>query len=66
MVITMDMEDMKNGIGEIGQTGIIEITMCMWNMMIGIAGNTDTGGMKIFTKKGTIAKNGQRRGRGEF
>ena len=66
MVITMDMEDMKNGIGEIGQTGIIEITMGIWNMIIGIAGNTDTGGMKIFTKKGTIANNGRRHGRGEF
>ena len=57
---------MKNGIGEIGQTGIIEITMGIWNMIIGIAGNTDTGGMKIFTKKGTIANNGRRHGRGEF
>ena len=66
MAITMDMEDMKNGIGEIGQTGIIEITMGIWNMIIGIAGNMDTGGMKIFTKKRTIANNGQRRGRGEY
>ena len=66
MAITMDMEDMKNGIGEIGQTGIIEITMGIWNMIIGIAGNMDTGGMKIFTKKRTIANNGRRRGRGEF
>ena len=66
MAITMDMEDMKNGIGEIGQTGIIEITMGIWNMMIGIAGNTDTGGMKIFTKRGTIANNGRHHGRGEF
>ena len=66
MAITMDMEDMKNGIGEIGQTGIIEITMGIWNMIIGIAGNMDTGGMKIFTKKRTIANNGRRRGRGEY
>ena len=66
MAITMDMEDMKNGIGEIGQTGIIEITMGIWNMIIGIAGNMDTGGMKIFTKKETIANNGRRRGRGDY
>ena len=48
------------------RTGIIGITTGIWNMMIGIAGNTDMGGMKIFTQRGTIAKNGQRRGRGEF
>ena len=66
MAITMDMEDMKNGIGEIRRTGIIGITTDIWNMMIGIAGDTDMGGMKIFTQRGTIAKNGRRRGRGEF
>ena len=31
MLITMDIGDMKNGIGEIGQTGIIEITTDIWN-----------------------------------
>ena len=66
MVITMDIEDMKNGIGEIGQTGIIEITMDIWNMMTGIDGNKDTRGTKIFTERGTIANNGRRHGRGEF
>ena len=66
MAIKMDMEDMKNGIGEIGQTGIIEITMGIWNMIIGIAGNMDTGGMKILSKKETIANNGRRHWRGDY
>ena len=59
--------DMKNGIGEIiRRTGIIGIAPDIWNMMIGIDGDTDMGGKKIFTQRRTIAKNGQRRGRGEF
>ena len=44
MVITMDIEEMKNGIGEIGQTGIIEITTDIWNTVTWIDGNKDTRG----------------------
>ena len=62
----MDMEDTENGMGEIGQTGIIKIIMGIWNTIIGRAGNTDTGGMKILSKKETIANNGRRHWRGDY
>ena len=66
MDTTMDMEDTKNGMGEIGQPGIIKIIMGIWNKIIGRAGNTDTGGMEILSKKKTIANNGRRHGRGDY
>ena len=62
----MDVGDTKNGMGEIGQTGIIKIIMGIWNTIIGRAGNMDTGGMKILSKKETITNNGRRRGRGDY
>ena len=64
----MDMEGMRNGIGEIiGQTLIIiRITQDIWDMMIGIDGGMEMEGKKIFIQRETTAKNGRRRGRGEF
>ena len=64
----MDMEGMRNGIGEIiGQTLIIiGITQDIWDMMIGIDGGMEMEGKKIFIQRETTAKNGRRRGRGEF
>ena len=68
MVITMDMEGMRNGIGEIiGQTLIIiGITQDIWDMMIGIDGGMEMEGKKIFIQRETTATNGRRHGRGEF
>ena len=73
MVITMDLEGMRNGIGEIvGQTIIIiigimqDIMQDIWDMMIGIDGGMEMEGKKIFIQRETTAKNGRRRGRGEF
>ena len=72
MVTTMDMEGMRNGIGEIiGQTIIImgiiqDIMQDIWDMMIGIDGGMEMEGKKIFIQRETTAKNGRRRGRGEF
>ena len=73
MVITMDMEDMRNGIGEIiiGQTIIIigiiqDIIQDVWDMTRGIDGGLEMEGKKIFIRRETSAKNGRHRGRGEF
>ena len=72
MVTTMDMEDMRNGIGEIiGQTIIImgiiqDIMQDIWDMMRGIDGGLEMEGKKIFIRRETSAKNGRHRGRGEF
>ena len=73
MVTTMDMEDMRNGIGEIiiGQTIIIigiiqDIIQDVWDMTRGIDGGLEMEGKKIFIRRETSAKNGRHRGRGEF
>ena len=58
MVTTMDMEGMRNGIGEIiGQTIIImgiiqDIMQDIWDMMIGIDGGMEMEGKKIFIQRG--------------
>ena len=53
MVTTMDMEGMRNGIGEIiGQTLIIiGITQDIWDMMIGIDGGMEMEGKKVFIQR---------------
>ena len=67
MDITMDMEGMRNGIGEtIGQTLTIGTTQDIWNMMIGIDGGMEIEGKKIFIQRETTTTNGRRHGRGEF
>ena len=72
MVTTMDMEDMRNGIGEIiGQTIIImgiiqDIIQDIWDMMRGIDGGLEMEGKKIFIRRETSEKNGRHRGKGDF
>ena len=44
VLITMDIGDLKKGIGEIVQIGIIEITTDIWNTGTAIDGNKDTRG----------------------
>ena len=67
----MDMEGMRNGIGEtIGQTLTIgitqDITQDIWNMMIGIDGGMEMEGKKFLIPRETTATNGRYHGRGEF
>ena len=72
MVTTMDMEGMRNGIGEvIGQTIIImgiiqDILMDIWDMMRGIDGGLEMEGKKIFIRRETSEKNGRHRGKGDL
>ena len=72
MVTTMDMEDMRNGIGEIiGQTIIImgiiqDIIQDIWDMMRGIDGGLEMEGKKISIRRETSEKNGLHRWKGDF
>ena len=73
MVTTMDMEDMRNGIGEIiiGQTIIIigiiqDIIQDVWDMTRGIDGGLEMEGKKIFIRRETSEKNGLHRWKGDF
>ena len=73
MVTTMDMEDMRNGIGEIiiGQTIIIigiiqDIIQDVWGMTRGIDGGLEMEGKKIFIRRETSEKNGLHRWKGDF
>ena len=72
MVTTMDMEGMRNGIGEIiGQTIIImgiiqDIMQDIWDMMRGIDGGLEMEGKKISIRRETSEKNGLHRWKGDF
>ena len=76
MVTTMDMEGMRNGIGEIiiGQTIIIiviigiiqDIIQDVWDMTRGIDGGLEMEGKKIFIRRETSEKNGLHRWKGDF
>ena len=73
MVTTMDMEDMRNGIGEIiiGQTIIIigiiqDIIQDVWDMTRGIDGGLEMEGKKISIRRETSEKNGLHRWKGDF
>ena len=59
MVIAMNMEDMKNGKGKIIWTGIIGITMGIWNITIGTAGlvkNNNREKVSLFYEEGRLDK----------
>ena len=68
----MDMEGMRNGIGEIiGQTIIImgiiqDIMQDIWDMMRGIDGGLEMEGKKISIRRETSEKNGLHRWKGDF
>ena len=76
MVTTMDMEGMRNGIGEIiiGQTIIIiviigiiqDIIQDVWDMTRGIDGGLEMEGKKISIRRETSEKNGLHRWKGDF
>ena len=76
MVTTMDMEDMRNGIGEIiiGQTIIIiviigiiqDIIQDVWDMTRGIDWGLEMEGKKISIRRETSEKNGLHRWKGDF
>ena len=76
MVTTMDMEGMRNGIGEIiiGQTiiviviiGIIQdIIQDVWDMTRGIDWGLEMEGKKISIRRETSEKNGLHRWKGDF
>ena len=75
MVTTMDMEGMRNGIGEIiiGQTIIIiviigiiqDIIQDVWDMTRGIDGGLEMEGKKISIRRETSEKNGLHRWKGD-
>ena len=76
MVTTMDMEGMRNGIGEIiiGQTIIIiviigiiqDIIQDVWDMTRGIDWGLEMEGKKISIRRETSEKNGLHRWKGDF
>ena len=76
MVTTMDMEGMRNGIGEIiiGQNIIIiviigiiqDIIQDVWDMTRGIDGGLEMEGKKISIRRETSEKNGLHRWKGDF
>ena len=76
MVTTMDMEGMRNGIGEIiiGQNIIIiviigiiqDIIQDVWDMTRGIDWGLEMEGKKISIRRETSEKNGLHRWKGDF